>query len=90
VRRLPNDHQQSDAKPHDSGEFVWLGSDAPIMGQRYPSVLAGRLEPGFVACVRREVILMSFDSQATRPQYFWKLLPEVSVSKEDKVQAARS
>jgi hypothetical protein len=62
VRRLPNDHQQSDAMLHDRGALVWLGSDLPIVGQRYPPALAGRLEPGFVACVRREVIMVSFDS----------------------------
>ena len=74
--------------PHDRGELVWLEPDALIVGQRNPTTLANRFQPRLLACIRREVILVSFNIQSGRPENVRKLLPEIPVGEKDKAQAA--
>ena len=81
MRRLADDHQQCDAVPHHGVALVRLVANAAIMRQRYPVAPADLFQPNFISGVRREVILMPFDSQSAQPKNFGELLPEIGQQK---------
>jgi hypothetical protein len=89
-RDLADDHQQPDGVTPDGGELVGFVAYPAIVRQRDPTLLADLREPHLIGTVRREVIPMSFNTQARFPQNPGKPDAEVSIGKEDNAQAARS
>lgn len=86
-RRVPDDHEQADAMPHDRGKFVGLVANPAIMGDGHPAALADGFQPLFVRAVGREVVCMTFDGQAGVAQDVRKFLAQIAVGEEYRAHA---
>lgn len=83
-------HQQCSSVPDDCAAFVWLVTDAAIMGEHDPAAPADLREPHFVGRFRSKVILVSLYREPSRPQNPGETVAEVAIREIDKRQAARS
>ena len=89
-RRIAHYDQQADPVSLDRIQFVGFVPNAPIVGHRDPSLVSDFCQPLFIRAVRREMIAVAMNAQASSRQDVRELVAQVAVCEIDNTQAARS